>query len=130
MSAKQIKLTCIALVILALGLDVFFAHLADKRIQRVVHYLDQHLSEVDLGAEQGKRYFERFGNEFNYYTFKTCLIRRTEAGNEKWTYTFHYARPYPILLGGMNRNSFRFKECGQFLPIKVLFDGTIQRLDT
>lgn len=118
------------LAILVLGLDDFFAHLADKRIQKASYYLDQHLSEVDLGAEQGKRYFERFGNEFNYYTFKTCIIRRTEAGNEKWTYTFHYARPYPILLGGLNRDSYRFKECGQFLAIRVLFDGTIQRSDT
>lgn len=129
MSAKQITLTCIALVILALGLDVFFAYLADKRIQRADHYLDQHLSEVDLGPEQGKHYFERFGTEFKYYTFKTCFIRYTAPEYEKWGYTFHYARPYPILLGGLNRDSYRFKECGQFLAIRVLFDGTIQRPD-
>ncbi|MEL0438516.1 hypothetical protein [Phycobacter sp. K97] len=130
MSAKQIAFACIALVILALGLDVFFAYLADKRIQRANYYLDQHLSEVGLGAERGKHYFERHGTEFNYYAFKTCFIRYTAPGYKKWGYTFHYARPYPILLGGLNRDSYRFKECGQFLPVKVLFDGTIQRLDT
>ncbi len=120
----KLSISAFALILLT---DFLFAFLSDQRIRRSHYYFNQHLSEVELGSGYGKRSFYRFGTEFYFYTFKTCFFRRTARGYDEWVYTFHYAKPYPILLGGMNRDSYRFKECGSGSSLmRVTSDGRME----
>lgn len=101
--------------------DFLFANLADKQVKQANFYFGDQLENASLSAKGGHQFVCQFGTVFRLYTYKTCFVRQTGAGYEKWLYTFHYARPFPILLGGRKRESYRFNMINTFNPIKTIY---------
>lgn len=119
-----------AAALLLFAVDILASRLANRHVVNADYNFKMHLSNADLGEKRGKRSDRMIHSVFGIYLFETCFFRATEAGNEEWMYNFRYASPYPVLLGGRNLESFRFKECGSGQSLKRIYhDGRIEELE-
>lgn len=128
MNRRSLRILVSALFLLLIA-DIGASRLAHRHVMSGNYYFDLHYSTADLGEERGKRSDRKVHRVFWVYLFETCFFRVTAAGDEEWMFSFRYARPYPLLLGGRNLDSYRFKECGSGQTLKrVHFNGNVEEI--
>ena len=108
--------------------DIILASVANQRIRDADYFFEEHLQQADLGPEPSKLTDCIYGTELVIYRYATCFRRISERYYDKWVYTFHFARAYPVLLGGRNTDSYRFRMISATNPLWVVtYDGTIEK---
>lgn len=118
-----------ALLGVLLVADIILASAANQRIRHANYFFEEHLRQADLGPEPSKLIDCVYGTELVIYRYATCFWRVTPRGHDKWLYEFHYARPYPVLLGGRDIDSYRFKMIAAGAPLRrVAHDGTVEKV--